>query len=490
MFKSLAKETAIYGLTDFIFKFINFATFPLLAFVLSIEEFGVYSLLTTLSLLMGMAFHCGMNQALERFYLDNTLSTDKKAAVVTGGFLCLSLLALVVIGPCLWLAYHYRQSLYESHQMEWIAIAIALASSLPTQLFALACCVMRLNFSPWQFTIFNVAQNLISLFLSFYFVISLRWGVTGYIAGVTLGYLLMAPLATYLLFQRARPTFDWPIAKAMVKYGYPFIFTDLGRWIFSCMDRWMLGEMCDHREVGLFSMAFKLATVLIFLISSFSLSWGPYALKAYHQDPNHRFFFSRCYTLWLFILTFFSTGLSLFGIECLHWLTPSVYWPAATFLPLISAGLVFLGTTQVSSLGILITKKTYHISLMTWLAAALNFVLNLWWIPYWGALGSSLATLVTYIFLSSYYLLCSQKLYAIPLEYSKLLVCLGLLIGGTGLSLSFNSFPWQTWFLLPKVLFLTLTLYLAHLFEIVDFSTMGSYARRWWQRTEPRGLES
>ena len=441
MFNKLVKDTAIYGLTDFIFKFINFATFPFLAFVLSVQEFGIYSLLTTSTLLMGMAFHCGMNQALERFYLNS----EKKAAVMTAGFLCLSGLALLVVAPSLWLAYHYREVLATHHQIEWLAMALALLSSIPAQLFALACCVLRLNFLPWQFTLFNVVQNLISLFLSFYFVLHLKWGVIGYISGMSIGYMVMAPIAIYLLFRRIRPAFDWSIAKAMMIYGSPFIFTDLGRWVFSCMDRWMLGEFSTNYEVGLFSMAFKITTVLIFLISSFSLSWGPYALNAYHDDPDHRLFYSRCYTFWFLILTFCSLGVSLFGKECLQALTPPVYWAAASFLPYISAGLVFLGTTQVSSIGILITKKTHYISLITWLAAILNFLLNLWWIPLWGAQGSSLATLTTYLFLSGCYLVCSQRLYPIPWEYKKMLFSLILLAGGTFLSVELNAWPWHPW---------------------------------------------
>jgi O-antigen/teichoic acid export membrane protein len=489
MFKALAKDTAIYGLTDFIFKFINFASFPLLAFYLSVQEFGIYSLLTTSTLLMGMAFHCGMNQALERFYLDDSLTAEKKAAVITSGFLSLSGLSLLVVGPSLWMAYHFRETLYTHHQIEWLAMAIALLSSVPTQLFSLACCVLRLNFHPWQFTLFNVAQNVISLFLSFYFVIQMKWGVIGYVSGVAIGYLVMAPLTIFLLFRDLRPSFDWKIARLMLLYGSPFIFTDLGRWIFSCMDRWMLGEYSSNYEVGLFSIAFKLSTVLIFLISSFSLSWGPYSLKLYHQDPNHRVFFSRCYTIWLFILTFFSLVVSLFGFECLQLLTPSVYWPAATFLPFISAGLVFLGTTQVSSIGILITKKTYHISLITWLAAIVNFSLNLWGIPLWGALGASLATLVTYLFLSVYYLICSQRLYSIPLEYKKIAICMVILMGGTALSVTLNTYTWTTWILVSKTLFLALSLGLCHSFEIIDFGELSRFIKRQLRNDEKGILE-
>jgi hypothetical protein len=59
MIKALFKDTAIYGLADFLFKFISFATFPIFTYALTVSEFGIFSLLITISTLVGLLMMCG-----------------------------------------------------------------------------------------------------------------------------------------------------------------------------------------------------------------------------------------------------------------------------------------------------------------------------------------------------------------------------------------------------------------------------------------------
>jgi O-antigen/teichoic acid export membrane protein len=432
MLRSLIKDTAVYGLTDFIFRFLNFAIFPILAYVLTVEEFGAYSLLTTFALLMATLFNCGLNRALERFYFE-----DKGSAVVSMGLFCEGLFGLLFILPGLYFCPNFP-------------FAIALLGCLPTQLFNLSLNALRLQFLPWHFTLLSLAQNGISLSLSLYFVIALKWGIAGFLSGMAIGYSLVAPVAIFLLYRRVSWVWDWRIAKEMLQFGYPFIFVDVSRWIFTSLDRWILAKFADATEVGLYSMAFKLSTVLIFMISAFSMAWTPHALKAQGQDPNHRQLFSRCFTLWFFGLTCAAMLIHLFGRECLMLLTPSTYWPAAELLPYVATGLALFGTSYVTVIGMMITKKTQHLTWVAWVAAGLSITLNLYLAPRFGAVGSAVASLMTYCVLSSYYLYSSQRLYPLPLEYGKMALTLGLLFGSALLTIFLNGMPWSYAQLLPK----------------------------------------
>lgn len=459
MLKALIKDTAIYGLTDFIFRFINFAIFPLLAYVLTVEEFGVYALLTTFALLSATLFNCGLNRSLERFYLDK--EEGNPSAVMSMGLLCEALFGLFFIGAGLALVFTFKEALLDHQKIEWAAFALALLGCLPTQLFNLSLNGLRLNFLPWHFTLLNIAQNTISLTLSLYFVIGLRWGVAGFVGGMAIGYSLIAPVAIAILYRRVKWAWDWQLAKKMLAFGYPFVFVDVSRWIYTSLDRWMLAELADTTEVGLYSMAFKLSTLLIFMISAFSLAWTPQALKAHGQDPNHREQYSRCLTLWFFFLSFVAGGISLFGREVFMLLTPPSYWPAGQLLPWVATGLALFGTTYVTMIAMMITKRTHHLTVLAWAAAGINIVLNLWWIPLWGAQGSAAATLVTYCLLSASYLLLAQRLYPIPLEYSRLAMCLALLFGSALLGLYLHKLPWSPVHLIPKFVCLILSLLMA-----------------------------
>ena len=69
MLRTLIKNTAIYGLGDFVFKFIGFAVFPIYAHTFSVEEFGAMALVTTLAGLVGIFLNVGMNNSIQRFLL-------------------------------------------------------------------------------------------------------------------------------------------------------------------------------------------------------------------------------------------------------------------------------------------------------------------------------------------------------------------------------------------------------------------------------------
>jgi len=65
--KSLAKDTVIYGASDFITKFIAFFTFPIIASALSAKEFGILELVYTITMLTAMVANLGMNNAVSLF---------------------------------------------------------------------------------------------------------------------------------------------------------------------------------------------------------------------------------------------------------------------------------------------------------------------------------------------------------------------------------------------------------------------------------------
>jgi O-antigen/teichoic acid export membrane protein len=74
----------------------------------------------------------------------------------------------------------------------------------------------------------------------------------------------------------------------------------------------------------------------------------------------------------------------------------------------------------ISSLGMYLTKKTKFVALTTIIAASINIVLNIIFIPIYGITAAAFTTLISFLilyFLSYYY---SNKYYDIPFENFKL----------------------------------------------------------------------
>jgi O-antigen/teichoic acid export membrane protein len=103
-------------------------------------------------------------------------------------------------------------------------------------------------------------------------------------------------------------------------------------------------------------------------------------------------------------------------------------------LSLLALGLILQSTMQVTALGISIEAKTYLFARLSWVAAALNFVLNWALIPSVGAVGAAVATSLSYAFLTCGYLYHTQRLHPLPLVWSKLFL-VAVLWGGIALLL-------------------------------------------------------
>ena len=222
-------------------------------------------------------------------------------------------------------------------------------------------------------------------------------------------------------------------ARKLMKFGYPFIYAGLAFWLFGSMDRWLLAGMSSVEEVGVFSVAHRFASVILFVSMAFGQAWSPLAIKIRSDHPqNYRALYVDILLALLCAMTLLGGGIALFAPELVAWLMPVEYHGAALVLAALALGLILQSSMQVTALGISIENKTYLFARLSWLAAALNLLLNLAMIPALGALGAAVATSLCYLFLTSAYLYYTQRLHPLPLPWGKILVLAALWLVLTG----------------------------------------------------------
>lgn len=434
MLKALGRDVALYGAGEFVFKFVAFAVFPIYAHVLSVAEFGIWALIAASTLLLGYLVNFGVNQAVQRYYFDQATERFHEPRIISTALAQLLLSALVLVGAAMLAAIFFADPLDQRYGIDRLVLLIALAAVVPDQLLQFCLDVLRLHFSPIKFLALSFAKNIVGTALALYFLLVLDAGLVGLFGGLLIGSLAAVPIGLWLIRRDLTLNIDPVVARSLFAFGFPLVFTSVAHWIYTSLDRWMLIEMATPQELGLYSIAAKYATIVTFLISGFGQAWIPFAIRLSRDDPAHRVFYARILSLWYFLLALGGLGIALYAREALIILTPRSYWSAASILPLLAAGLVLYGTTLVTGLGIAISKRTIFSMYGTWLAALLNFALNLVLIPAFGAVGTAAATFVSYAVLTGFLLACSQRLHPIPLEMPKLIYCTLLTIGTAALS--------------------------------------------------------
>lgn len=439
MLKALGRDVAIYGAGEFVFKFIAFAVFPVYAHIFSVAQFGTWALLTTTATLLGFFVNLGVNQAVQRYFLDAGTSAADQPRVVSTGLFQLILSSVAVVGAILLAAQFVEGAMAERFGIDRLLLFLALVAVIPDQLLQFCLDVLRMQFTPARFLLLAFAKNMLGTAAALWLVVAERAGLHGLFLGLLVGSIAALPVGLWLIRRQLVWKRDRRFAGALFAFGFPLTFASIASWIYSSTDRWLLAALSSPNELGLYSVAAKYSTVITFVIAAFAQAWIPFALRMSRDEAGHAHFFGRVLSLWYFLLALMALALALYAPEALRLLTPQPYWGAARMLPMLAAGLVLFGTTQVTALGIALANRTVLTTWATAAAALANLVLNLLWIPALGGIGSAAATLVSYGLLTGMMLYWSQKLKPIPLRLGALAYC--TFLTGLAASLSFVVLP-------------------------------------------------
>jgi O-antigen/teichoic acid export membrane protein len=473
MFKNLVKDIAIYGFADFFIKIIAFFTFPIFAHLLSVNDYGILSFAGIIAGFVGMFMSLGLNNAIQRFYFDSSFEEKDRPELVSTGYIIITVWATSLTLLFIFVAYIFRDYTLQKYQLPFSYLAMALIANIPAILLTYSNDTIRLHFKPVNFLIISLCRNLSGVILSIILMKYYNMGLWGCFVANVVAAAAFVPLGIYLTRKDVKPIFNYKIAKTIVKFGYPFVFAGLAYWLFGSMDRWMLGQWSTMEQAGLYSVAFKLGSIIMFINGAFGQAWAPVAIKIMNENPDtYKAKFSKLFTYWFAFLVIIGTVTSFFALEFFHFTTPGPYWEAIDISVWIIIGLVISSTTQLTAVGISISKKTVYFTYIAWITAAINFIINLALIPHYGAMGSAIATTFTYIVLSGGYLYISQKVHWMPIQKSRLVVLCCFLTASTILSLYFNGLTWSYNILLYKLLWIGFMVLFFFYFKIIDIGPL------------------
>ena len=170
--------------------------------------------------------------------------------------------------------------------------------------------------------------------------------------------------------------------------------------IYTYLDSVMLGFMKGDMEVGFYTSATKIKVILVSLVTSLGNVLLP--RMSYYVKMKMRDDFKRTMTKSFNFTLFISIPLSLFfsitAANCLRFLAGPESLPAATAMTIITLSIIPIGITNVLGIQIMTplnNEKKVLISVIV--GACIDFVLNLILIPFFGASGASVATLIAEI---------------------------------------------------------------------------------------------
>lgn len=433
MLNRLLSNAAVYGGADFASKLVALVSFPIIAGTLGSSLYGTLELTLSFTVILGLIANCGLNNALQRFYWDGDTPLGMRPVLVSSGLIILAVfLVLSALLGGLIAAITQVLDIWNFGQagISLIGITAALALMVFTQISQFILDILRLHFAPWRFFAVAFLSRIATAVLGVLAVLWLGFQLDGLLLLQAFAISLSIPLGLWMIRKDLTRAVSADNARQLVHFGYPFIFAGLAFWVFSSMDRWMLASMRSIEEVGVYSVANRFSMMVMFFSTAFGLAWSPMSIKLRTDHPEQ---YRQIYAAILLLLTgamlLVATGLATFSDTLLSLTMPREFASAAPALAILSLGIVFQATQQVTGAGISLERKTHLFAYLSWAAAGVNFSANWILIPPFGVLGAAWATALSYFVLTSGYLWASQRLHPLPLDWARLAALLALWVG-------------------------------------------------------------
>ena len=383
--RSLARETAVYGLSTVLGRMLTFLLTPLFTHLLNRAQSGVvqttYSYMAFLTVVYGL----GLDVAYLRLGRRGGAPDDGAftAALGTVMAVALSVSALIhlfaepiagAIGIPVELAPVLRYS-------AWI-LAIDAAALLPyTEL--------RGAHRAGLYAGVKLVGITMTLALSWIFVRRMGLGVRGvFLANLVANCASLAMLAPVLLARAAKP--DRARLREMLVFGLPLVLAGLGSMAVQVADRPIMTRLRGLPLAGLYGNCYRLGIVMQLFVNMFDQAWKPFVLER-AERPDVDAIISRVLTYfavlgcWAFLgVAFFVAPFVTAPLFAGHSLFAPAYWEGLPIVPVVTLGYLFNGLYFVMLAPLVIDKRMTSVGVATWLGAAINVGTNLFWIPRWG----------------------------------------------------------------------------------------------------------
>ena len=356
-FKSLFKQTFIYGLATVLPRMLSFILVPLYTspeVLSSPAEYGKVSIIFSYFVIFNVILAYGMETAFFRFY---TKEIDKSKVTSTS---TISLLVSTLVFFVLALLLQDQVAAITEIDVKYIHLVIWIL--LLDALVIIPFAWLRATQKPMKYALIKIINVVINLGLNLFFLLALKDVASSstifqaiYIPNFEISYIfisnLVASAVTLLLlasfYFKLRLSFDKKLWKQMMVYAIPILIAGVAFAINETFDRILLDRMLPEdtaeADVGMYSACYKLALFITLFATAFRLGIEPYFFShSQTENPQKNYarileFFVALGSVILLTVVVFADVLKPYVIR-----DPS-YWEAMSIVPIIMIANFCLG---------------------------------------------------------------------------------------------------------------------------------------------------
>ncbi|MBO5456857.1 MAG: oligosaccharide flippase family protein [Muribaculaceae bacterium] len=411
--KSLAKDTAVYGLSSIIGRFLNWCLVPLYTQMFPPGEYGEVIYIYTLVALALIVLTYGMETGFFRFANHEKYKDPMEVystALISLSVTSITFIALVAIflSP-ISLTFHCAN--HESYIM-MMAIAVALDAFT-----ALPFSYLRYAKRPMRFAglrLINIGANIA---LNLFFILICPWlwkQAPGWIAwfydpDFGIGYIFLANLITsalnLLLLLPELKGFKWKFNPAlwreMIGYSAPLLVLGLAgimnQNIYSILMPLLYPDKANAMtQVGIYGANYKIGIVMVMFIQAFRFAYEPFIFARAKDRGEDKLQSYRDAMKWFVISAMVIFLGVMFYLDILRHFIASDYFSGLKVVPIVMIAELFFGISFNLSLWYKLTDRTAWGMWLSLFGLAMTIGLNVLLVPHYGYMGCAWAAFGCY----------------------------------------------------------------------------------------------
>ena len=437
--KSLAKDTAIYGLSSIVGRFLNYLLVPLYTAQLSAASggYGVITNVYAYTALLLVILTYGMETTFFRFANKEGEDPNRvySTTLISVGFTSLLFAVLVVV----FLHPIARFMGYADHPSYiWVmalTVAIDAFQCIP---FA----YLRYRKRPVKFATLKLVNIFMAIGFNLVFFLVLPTlyrhnGGTGLVATlydptVGAGYafyinLACSALLTLGFIRELKPVthgFDPALLRRMLRYSWPILVLGIAGILNQTADKILFPYIYQgpdaHTQLGIYGAASKIAMIMAMITQAFRYAYEPFVFgKAKDRDNRDTYAKAMKYFI-IFTLMAFLTVIAY--MDLLKHIIGRDYWSGLRVVPIVMAAEIMMGVYFNLSFWYKLIDKTIWGAWFSGIGCAVLIAINVIFIPRYGYMACAWAGFAGYgtAMVTSY--VVGQKHYPINYPVGEILV--------------------------------------------------------------------
>lgn len=429
--KSLAKDTAIYGLSSIVGRFLNYLLVPLYTAVIpaSTGGYGVVSNVYAYTALILVFLTFGMETGFFRFANKSGEHPEKVYAntlIFVGG------LSLIFVILCMLFLHPISSLLEYPDHPDYIAMMVLVVALDSFQCIPFA--YLRYKKRPIKFAsikLFNIIGNIL---LNLFFLLLCPWldvhahqlvswfyrpeYLVGYIF---VSNLIMSLVQMFFFIPELRGfsyRVDKVLLKQMISYSFPILVFGVVGILNQTIDKMIYPFLFDDRQeglvqLGIYSATSKVAMIMAMFTQAFRYAYEPFVFGKNKEGDNRKMYSAAMKYFFIFSLLAFLAVM--FYMDILRYMVARDYWEGLSVVAIVMGAEIFKGIYFNLSFWYKLTDETQWGAYFSIIGCAVILALNIWLVPTYGYVASAWASVAGYGVITLLSYIIGQKKY--PVSY-------------------------------------------------------------------------